>query len=472
VEPTLTSTYAPRRGALGSAASTAAVLAASVAAGVLAAEPGGARIALAAIVTVALIAIGLRSPRMLLYALVVWLAAAGFVRRVTSVGDVANGYDPFVLVGALGIGVLLVVGTARAGGRGLSGLAQTVLILQILILLSAANPAQGGLEVGAAGLLLVLVPTLGFWIGRALVDDRTLRRLLVLVVALAVPTAVYGLVQTYSGFPSWDASWIQASGYAALNVGDATKPFGPFPSASEYALFVALGLVVAFVLALPPIRARVALWAVPLLAVAMFLASARGIVFASVGALALIAAAWRRLPLAGAVVLGVVAIVLVPSVVGRLAPSGDSGQTGALVQHQVSGLSNPFDTRDSTALIHLSMITDGIRSAVSAPAGVGVGSVTLAAERFGGTARTTEADPSNLAVALGAPGFVAYVVLLLLVVGRAYTLAVTRRDALSLGVLGLLVVTALQWFNGGQYTVALLIWLAMGWLDRARTEAS
>jgi hypothetical protein len=368
--------------------------------------------------------------------------------------------------------VLLVVGAARARAGRLSGLAQTVLLLEVLILLSAANPAQGGLAVGLGGLLFVLVPTLGFWIGRGLVDDRTLGRLFLLVVALAVPVAVYGLVQTYGGFPSWDESWIQTSGYAALNVGDSIKPFGPFPSAAEYAFFLGIGLVLAVVLALHPVRARAALVAVPLLAVAIFLASGRGIVFATVGALALIAAARRRLPLAAAAVLAALAIVLVPSVVSRLVPSGDSGQSSALVQHQITGLANPLDTHDSTALIHLSLIGDGIRSAVSAPAGIGVGAVTEAAGRFGANSHATEADPSNMAVALGLPGFAAYLVLLVLVVRRSYTLAVTRRDALSLGVLGLLLVTALQWFNGGQYTVALLIWLAIGWLDRAEPEAA
>jgi hypothetical protein len=32
--------------------------------------------------------------------------------------------------------------------------------------------------------------------------------------------------------------------------------------------------------------------------------------------------------------------------------------------------------------------------------------------------------------------------------------------------LGLLVVMVLQWLNGGQYAVALLVWLTLGWLDR------
>jgi hypothetical protein len=31
-----------------------------------------------------------------------------------------------------------------------------------------------------------------------------------------------------------------------------------------------------------------------------------------------------------------------------------------------------------------------------------------------------------------------------------------------------LVITLLQWLNGGQYAVAFLVWLVLGWVDRAR----
>jgi hypothetical protein len=140
------------------------------------------------------------------------------------------------------------------------------------------------------------------------------------------------------------------------------------------------------------------------------------------------------------------------------------------VSHQTEGLANPLNPSSSTFLIHLSLVTDGIHSAAANPAGVGAGAVSLAADRFGGTGFQTEADPSNLAVAAGIPGLAAYLVLAVVAFVRTYGLARARRDALSLGALAVVTIVFLQWFNGGQYGIALLLWLTLGWVDRASTE--
>jgi O-antigen ligase len=70
-------------------------------------------------------------------------------------------------------------------------------------------------------------------------------------------------------------------------------------------------------------------------------------------------------------------------------------------------------------------------------------------------------------VALGIPGLIAYAVILVAGLRRMYRLARSRRDPLAVVALGIVVVTTLQWFNGGQYAVAFLPWLAFGWADNA-----
>ena len=50
---------------------------------------------------------------------------------------------------------------------------------------------------------------------------------------------------------------------------------------------------------------------------------------------------------------------------------------------------------------------------------------------------------------------------------RAYTLAVARHDALALAALAIVTIVFLEWFNGGQYGVALLLWITIGWIDRS-----
>src|SRR5581483_7035704 len=95
------------------------------------------------------------------------------------------------------------------------------------------------------------------------------------------------------------------------------------------------------------------------------------------------------------------------------------------------------------------------------------GAVSLASGKFGGIGRQSEADPSNLAVAAGKPGLVTYLVLAVLAFVRSYALARTRRDSLSLAALAIVTIVFLEWFNGGQYGIALLLWITLGWIDRS-----
>jgi len=177
-----------------------------------------------------------------------------------------------------------------------------------------------------------------------------------------------------------------------------------------------------------------------------------------------------RIPAPAAAGVALVAILATSAAVGRLAPDYYApGAAGDLLGHQTSGLANPLNPSSSTFLIHVSLVTDGLDSARAHPAGVGAGAVSLAASKFGGTGLQTEADPSNLAVAAGVPGLVAYLVLAVIAFMRTYGLARARRDALSLGALAVVTIVFLQWFNGGQYGIALLLWLTLGWVDRAST---
>ncbi len=108
----------------------------------------------------------------------------------------------------------------------------------------------------------------------------------------------------------------------------------------------------------------------------------------------------------------------------------------------------------------------GFVSAAHNPVGNGIGGVTIAGARFGGIEQGTESDPSNVAVALGVPGLIAYAVLIAAAFLYAYRVAATRRDALSLVALAIPALLVLQWLNGGQYSVALILWLILGWVDK------
>jgi hypothetical protein len=280
---------------------------------------------------------------------------------------------------------------------------------------------------------------------------------------------VYGLFQTFAGFPHWDRVWILEVQrvYQALNVGSTVRPFASLPSSAEYAHLVAIGLAVWLAFGLRGLRLPLTAATVTLLGAALVLASSRLVVFLTVAAAIAMLIARLRISAPAAAGVVIASILATSAVVGRVAPDYYApGSAGELVAHQTAGLANPLDPSSSTFLIHLSLVTDGFRSALAQPAGIGAGSVSLAANKFGGNGLQTEADPSNLAVAAGVPGLVAYLVLAALAFVRTYSLARARRDALSLCALAVVTIVFLQWFNGGQYGIALLLWLTLGWVDR------
>lgn len=418
--------------------------------------------AVASVATLALVAAGFRAPRRLLVLLIGWLVLLGTLRRILQTLTPATAGDPLLLVAPLVLGLLALAAIRRGALGDRSPLATAVIVLSALTLAGAVNPSQGSVFTGLAGLLFFFVPMLGFWVGRGLCDDGTFRRVVMLVAALAPLTALYGLSQTFTGFRSWDQMWVESvrhHQYLALDIAGNIRAFGSFSASSEYAAFLALGVVVWLALALRGTRRILTVLAVWILVVALVYESERGILITLLLALALMFAAQRGVPLRVALV-GAVVLLLVIPVLASLAPTGGDS---ALLQHQVQGLADPLN---STLTIHVEQLTNGLLSSISHPLGIGIGAVSIAAAKFGGVARNTEVDPSNAAVALGIPGLLAYLAVLMLGMWSAYRVARARRDALGLIALGIPVVLLLQWLNGGQYAVAFLPWLAFGWIDR------
>ena len=440
---------------------------AGIGGGVVLTDPRGLRALLAVALVLMFVGLGFVSPRLLVYTLVVWLTMLGFLRRLVSAWSPAGAADVLLLVGPCAIGVLFLVAIRRGAFRARTPFANAVLALSLLILLGATNPLQGNLIAGAAGLLFVLVPTLGFWAGRALCDDPMLKRVLLIVALLSFGESFYGFFQSFIGFPSWDSAWIatREQQYAALYVGDVIRPFASFSSAAEYSFFLAFGLIVWVAVAAKRsllIGASAALF----LAIAIFYASGRGVVVLLVAALGLVVAARRGFPLGFATVTAAAFLVLVPLVAEYFNHPGSEGAPQTLTSHQIGGLANPFDPQQSTLSGHFELVTLGVTSAFHHPLGQGIGDVTIAGSKFGGVDQITEADPSNMAVALGLPGLIVYTIVLAAGFLQVYRFAVASRDSLALAALAITTIMVLQWFNGGQYSVALILWLVLGWLDR------
>ena len=77
---------------------------------------------------------------------------------------------------------------------------------------------------------------------------------------------------------------------------------------------------------------------------------------------------------------------------------------------------------------------------------------------------STEVDLSNVFVADGTFGGLAYLAIVVMALVAALRRAVLRRDAVSLTILGMLVALGGQWLNGGYYAVSPLIWFSIGYI--------
>jgi hypothetical protein len=446
-----------------------AVLVCCLVAARLLTEPTVIRLGIAGVAVVLVIGLSTRAPVVLLGSVVVWFTTFGSLRRILNTIAPIPHSDPLLLVGPLAIAVLFVAAARRGAFDNRSWLASAVLALNVLTIVGALNPLQGGLATGFGGLFFVLVPMMAFWIGRGLFDDHAVGAVLKLFAVLSIPAALYGLLQTFSGFPPWDSAWIAAhrTDYGAITVHDVPRAFASFSGGSEYATFLAIGLVVWAAFGLTPVLAPVAIGAIGMLAFAVFWEGSRGIVVTGLIALAMMVGARAGVRLKWSLMLSAVLIVLLPSAVGYIVGAGYSGTDSPLINRQVQGLQNPTDSGESTLDSHVNLLTDGLRSAITEPVGRGTGAITLAGVKYGGVNASTEADPSNAAVAWGIPGLIAYVIIFATGLWRGYRLAFMRRDWLAAAALAIVILTASQWLNGGQYAVAFLPWLLLGWIDRS-----
>ena len=163
-----------------------------------------------------------------------------------------------------------------------------------------------------------------------------------------------------------------------------------------------------------------------------------------------------RRPVAAAVVtVASIAIALVALQALGPSLSADASSSGSdLVSHQVGGITNPLNPRESTLLTHVGLVGSGLHEGLTHPLGQGTAATNLAAGRFGSNAsQPTEVDISNQFVGLGLVGGLAYLVVVILVLVRAVRGYFAGQDLL-LPVLGLLIVGAGQWLTGGHYALS------------------
>ncbi|WP_312283566.1 hypothetical protein [Candidatus Igneacidithiobacillus taiwanensis] len=352
-------------------------------------------------------------------------------------------------------------------------LSRMVLALMLLMGLEIFNPLQGGLRVGLAGAFFYIPPLMFFWLGRHYATSDFIERLLYqLVLPIAVLAAIAGYMQTFFGFTPWEQAWIRhvAASYMALNVGGVIRPFAFFTSSAGYGMILSIGSAIA-VAGIWLGHRRAAFTLLPLLP-ALFMTSERApIVKLLVAGLVMWALhrgggkGWyMRVTLGGLATIGLLAFAL-PHL---MSSHPDFGQANALLTHEVGGLANPLNAKDSTLMIHLEMLGNGVLAGFTHPYGYGLGATTAAAGKFAGEGiegMSTETDFGNMFVSLGFVGGIIYLVIIVRVFWTLISDWQLRRQRATLMILGILLATGASWLIAGLYSSPLLLWLLIGATD-------
>lgn len=407
------------------------------------------------------------SPHVGVPALLIYLAFLGGVRRwlIPVLGWPQA--DPLLLVAPL-LAILFFLNllpTRRLPTE--KGLPRLLNFLLVIMAVQIVNPLQGGLAVGIAGALFYIVPVMWFYLGYFKGSSALLRRLFGVAGGISIVAALYGLYQTWFGYLPSEERWVQLTHMQALHVGDGNRAFAFFTFAAEYDWFLCLGIIIFWAAFL---RGKyIALLPVPLLGLAVFFESGRGPI---VSTLAACVALWAIQGRSLKVWLPRGALALVLAVAGLVfslqqAQQIDfSPQAQELVNHQTSGLLDPTNAKTSTAGVHTEMLLNGFAEGFKIPVGKGLGATTIAAQKFGAGEGSTELDLSNMFVSLGLVGGFLYLAIVGIISVRAVRFWQQTRTGIALVIVGILFLNFGQWLNGGQYSIAFLIWFCIGTLDR------
>jgi hypothetical protein len=424
------------------------------------------RLLTALVIALVLTSLALTRPAAGVVSTFVYLVFMELLRRVMIPASSWLSTDPLLLVGPA-VSVILLVKVFALERRQLAPDLISVLISILLLVtfLEVGNPTGYGIGSNLAGLLYMATPLFWFYVGRELLNDELSDRLLAILIVLGLVVGAYGLYQTQVGDPPWDVNWLNTTGgYNALNVGNTVRAFGTFASSAEYSLFLGSGLAAAVGFAL---RGRtIALAAVPLLGVCLFLSSGRSPLITAFAAVVVMLGLRTHRPMMAVII----TIVAAGGAYGGLKAfssslSSSASGSSALVSHQLGGLTDPLNPTSSTLLLHLTLVEQGVKSGVTHVIGRGPG-VTNNAAGVGGKSTTqatqaTEVDISNAFVGLGIVGGVLYLVIVLMVLWNTVTSYFAGREAV-LPVIGVLIAGVGQWLIGGDYMLSPFTWLLIG----------
>ncbi|MEO7803956.1 MAG: hypothetical protein ABIS18_06075 [Actinomycetota bacterium] len=397
---------------------------------------------------------------------IVFLVFLGLIRRLLIPFAGWSEQDPLLLVGPACAFMIWLNSRERSPKRR-DGLSVLVVLFAIWVVAQIFNPRNGSLLNGALGSLFWIPPLMWFTVGKTF-SERVHRNIANILILVAIPVALHGLRQTYFGLFSFEYTWLGVSniGASVFYEGFKIRSFGPLVSPQEYGAFLSVAITFLWgtILAREPHRwYRVGL--LGFLVFALFMQGARSIFLLTVLMLTVTTIVWtKNVGLKIMVAFGIGATVFLL----RMLPAPDRDGTtaaSAAITHQLSGLLNPGE---STAGLHMDMITGGFDRAWQNPFGLGTAAASLVVTKAGATESAgTEFDISTLFVAMGIPAGIAYLFFLIMLFAGATKRFLISRNWFTIASLGIFVATFGNIWSGGLYAVSSILWFSMGGLSRS-----
>jgi hypothetical protein len=430
----------------------------------------------------ALLLLCLWRPRATLVLMTMWLPFSGLIRRLLDPGG-DPGADPFLmLVPAVSLALVMVAAWAHQESAATSFRSSTitwlVTLLMIVLALEVLNPIQGSLLVGLGGTVFLFFPMLWFFLGRTYFDAAFVDRLLSLVAAIGLVSALYGGFQAVYGVAPFEARWVASRDFASLNIGRFLRPFSTFANPEEWSRYS----MVAATIGLGRWFERPGRWWWLGLAAACSVAvalsgvriSAFGLLL-SIGALLVLAGttrpsmAWR----VGVPLIGLVAYVLFAPAASPMEERASDVAWDAFFGHTTRGVLAPLE--EDTFWIRVDLWWELFTNVVPRyPLGMGLGVPTLGAWRFASSLPIlTESYAVAIFVAAGLLGGG----LVFWLFGAITRAAVqTRRSTdTNLQIVGAVLIgiifTSLFGNSLSLYAVGPLSWGLIGWLSTRESRS-
>ena len=410
--------------------------------------------------------LSVRHPRSAMLLVVSWLPMMGIVRRLFDTLAFVE-FDPLLAV-APGVAAGMVLfafhrfRASIAHSLKVSRPTLFVTLLTLACLVRTANPFAGGIYASLAPGLFLLGPILWYFLGRAYLDERTVKRMLVATVVIGAVCGLYGIYQAFAGFLPFEEEWIarKVDRFQALHIGRFIRPFSTFPNPEEWSRYMAIAGTVAVGFLASGRRPRLALALVAAIsAAAILISGVRTSVFGfllSVGVVLWLTARSRAVAIGRLAVLAVALaafLVLTPQLSWREVEASRVAWT-AFLGHTARGVRAPLE--EDSWLIRLELWADILTRVVpNHPLGMG-------------DADVTESYLMSLFLDTGIPGGVAFLGVLGTLGLHAYRLCRRRRDTVLVIVVGVLAGVALTSLVGNSlalYSIGPLGWALAGWLS-------